>query len=262
MPKGETRRLKPIIKNTNKSFNLRQRDPGWMPDMIHSTMPNESDERLFPDEAIGLTNSPASKLIPFQTPKGKNANGAYQDFSDPLPNATAEERNEFNKWILGHPLEKPKTGAQPSDIEFYNYLTDLFMMCRRYNASLYRMRRLHIATHPLFPSDGLVPNPTDLQLKELPDTKDLPIYNKAIKDAEKDWELVTGELRDKLKLSNVKWGDKTVKQVFADMVEVNNYIVSARIIVEFIPEPSTEEYGGGSSSHISISSPYSSMSSR
>ncbi|HEY0549681.1 MAG TPA: hypothetical protein VGF13_08770, partial [Verrucomicrobiae bacterium] len=184
-------------------------------------------------------------------------------FSEPGQTAPAEEWNTFNKWILGDPIPQPAINEKP----FIKMIRDLAMHVRRYNASLYRLRRLHYYVYsgndPLQP--GMPPrNP----FGDLPDPipqLGSPEFQIRIEKAEYDWEKVTKDIDAFIeRKSSTAYGGLEV--VAADMSEVNGYIVSMRLIAE-VPSKKSKSGGiepeevGGSSSHVAITSAFSSYSS-
>src|SRR5262249_37036141 len=131
-------------------------------------------------------------------------------------------------------------------------IRELADLVRRYNASLYRLRRLHYFTyfrkHKPWPpknphGDPVLPPAVGKTLKDL------------VKDAERDWtKRVIPDLVDFLN-SPYFCGKKEYSILAADMIEVNNYIVSMRVVAV---EENEDGEVGGSSSHVSISSAFSS----
>jgi hypothetical protein len=212
---------------TSTPFTMRMRDPGWHPDATDDGTGKR--EELFLEEAIGRDEE--GFLIPFGVP-----------FLEPTPG----DRDEFNRWILGGAVPDPAPGETP----LTSLVRELATACRRYNASLYRLRRLHY--HFNDPEDPLPPrNPHGDP--ELPPVG-TPI-DQLVADAERDWKtVVIPKIHDLLDKPQ-SFSGKEIKVVAADMIEVNGYIVSMRVVARGVVEGAQI---GGSSLHVSISSAFSS----
>jgi hypothetical protein len=206
--------------------------PGWHPDADDKSSTGNQREELFLEEGILYRNK---KFHPFPVQFGASAGP---------------------DWILGGSIPEPASGEPP----LTTLTRALALQVRRYNASLYRLRRLHYYKHSgNDPATDPMPerNPTD----GLPDP--LPPINSSAFDtlvglAEANWSTVVSEIDMFLDQSH---GGLTI--LAADMIEVNGYVVSMRVIadtpsnVEIRTKLRTLEVGG-SSSHVSISSAFSS----
>jgi hypothetical protein len=224
-------------------FKGKMKLPGWLPDL-----PQGDDTFLFPEEAL------------HQDKKGFDAfpppNSFPNIFQEPLPQ---------DAWILGAPFNKDQNSG------FDLLLEQLLTAVRHYNAALYWMRRLHFhLRHVLEPDkfkistapprnphgdgDDLA-NDKDLATWELKDFGDPADTTNPTRTAEQNWHdalvVLTGALTAPKTFSNV-----TFNPIYADVVQVNSYIVSIRVVA--IPTARGREMGGSSSSHISISSAFSS----
>jgi len=226
-------------------FKLSWRYPGFHPDTSEDDDGN--GQNLYPDEAI-KSDARQAVFSPFPGPAGKKG-----PFWEPEAGAGAAEWKEFNKWILGGSLPLEKTGEKL----FTALLRDLAVCVRRYNASLYRLRRLHYYYyHPR----SAQPAKNKFGDPELPPIDPARPIEKLVEEAEENWRLVTELLKNSIDQPDPKYGFNIRA---ADMIEVNGYIVSMRIIA--LPAIGLPKGGnkhtdeiGGSSSHISISSAFSS----
>jgi hypothetical protein len=215
------------------AFKGKRRVPGWL---SHKTLFN--GEYVFPDEA--LKTSPAG-IVAFPPPGGdQNA------FVEPLPSDDAETRNRFNSWILGSPFINSGKGL-------FDPLLERIANCvRNYNAALYWMRRLHLLENAEHIDTPPPRNPHGDK-----DDPPMPPGTKPtaeqILNAQEDWKTAVNNLDKALEPPSPLF-----QQIFADMIQVNGYIVSMRVVAQLAPPGS--EFGGSSSSHISISSAFSSSS--
>ncbi len=268
----KSRKLGEVVPNT-APFTFQKREPGWMPDMLdNSAGPGGADQRLFLDEAIGHEekNNTITKYISFKLPGHPKppALSPEEPFLEPFVDTanpgTADEWNAFNKWILGGSLDV-KNEDKPNP--FTEYLRELTVLCRHHNAALYSMRRMHYAMNAPMGSSPMEMNPNGYadDKKPVPSpTGSASDFNKAVKRAELRWDEATRNLRDFIR-NGMKAGENHLK-IIADMVEVNNYVVSMRVIAQSpnsaLAAPNngigTKEYTGISSSHISLSSAFSS----
>jgi len=229
--------------------------PGWLPD---TTVIDE--QYLFLEEAL---HKGTGGFDAFAAPR--TAAGAFQE---PLPTDSPDKWNSFNSWILGAPFTK-----KPGD-DFDALLEEIANCARRYNAALYWMRRLHlyekakllnipISTPPLRnPHGDHDRGPNDDPAKWTDED-----FKRMIPEAQKDWNMAVKGLDSVLKRTG------SLGSIWADMIQVNDYIVSMRIVsqttyadppksanAELPTKPKTVPYIGGSSSHISVSSALSSPS--
>ena len=80
-------------------------------------------------------------------------------------------------------------------------------------------------------------------------------------DSERDWVKVTTDLNKFIEDAMERYNDSQL--LAADMIEVNGYIVSMRVVITPLNPPSSEMMHilehNGSSSHVSISSAFSSF---
>jgi hypothetical protein len=247
------------------------RIPGWHPDADVLEDPKTkkcNPKSLFLAEALFKSDS-TQRYGPFPAPG--QTTGARIPFSEPLPNATDADWRSFNKWMLGGGLPRQQDDVRREPV-MTTLLRQLAVLARRYNASLYRLRRLHLFVY------GKKDGDPDDYVPQLPprnpfgDPELPPKSGETIKDvvgaAENDWDTVTTAIENFIcnvtKHEYVKLGSDGKEQVFiasivaADMVEVNGYLVSMRVIAKVEGEIQTEKIGGASSSHISISSAFSS----
>ena len=163
------------------------------------------------------------------------------------------------KWILGG-----KLAATPpkNEVLLTQLAKDLAVKVRRYNASLYRLRRIHYCNRysdaanrnywpPANPHGGDEPDPT------------LPGVPGRVAKAEQDWCKVTKDLDDFIESAKTTYSappnPNQIKLIGLDMVEVNNYVIAMRVVVEGLPGNTTPPEPGGSSSQVSVSSPLSSL---
>jgi hypothetical protein len=235
-----------------KYFKGKMKLPDWLADTSVEKGDDNKDYFLFPEEAIHQDKNYGFDAF---FPPGTQA-----PFEDPIP-------------ILGAPFNKDPNS------HFDLLLSNIALWARNYNAALYWMRRLHFhLKHRLFPKDFKIntapprnphgdnddPNHdvSEWQLNEFNDANTLPI-----KQAQERWGDAITKLNGFLATpQDVVLPDgtpKTFKQVWADMVQVNGYIVSIRLVADEkdynpLSKLGVLEMGGSSSSHISISSAFSS----
>jgi hypothetical protein len=236
-------------------FTKRTRKVGWWPDAADLSAPKE---RLFQEESFGIKNG--GLLVPFGM--------------EIKPND-----EDSKKWVLGKKLAKP---TDPTvDIYFTLFVRRLARRARQYNASLYRLRRLRFySKYPSIvnnPGQVKWPNGTDQYGNNTwankpgkPDPLGNPnAFHQMASDAESDWQKVTDHFHQYLsdiqqyRQSNLEPTDPKFPWFLLafDAVTVNGYIMSMRVVVG-IPD----SYGyrptevGGSSSHVSLSSAFSSYS--
>jgi hypothetical protein len=222
-------------------FTLPVRLPGWFPDGADI---GGERKRLFLEEVCGIT--PGDVVVPFPV-----------EF---------DYTGTSKKWILGSRLDM----RHPTD--FTRFLQRLAVRLRQYNGSLYRLRRLHFYSYYKDRDPRKVnfprPNPHG-DPKTTPDPKnDSPRFQQMVKEAEADWVKVTDQVNDLLEKAYSDNNSLGVKLLAADMIAANGYIVAMRVVAnkartaaghgaagEPPPEP-----GGSDSSHVSISSAFSSSS--
>jgi hypothetical protein len=237
-------------KDPESPFTQQTRVPGWAPDAVQDT--NSQRKEVFIEEAIF---SSGGALIPFPVPTSDG-----NMFQEPA-SANDADWNDFNRWIHG---SSASVGTSPSSIDFNRWIVDLSNLARRYNASLYTLRRLHLH-HKTKGSSQMPVNPNGHDEPKLPPVDGGTNENgKTFKDlvvkAEGEWKCIVTEINAYLALI----GSQGLAAIEA--VEVNGYVVSLRVLANF---PSaggvvtqsklhTLEVFGSSSSHISISSAFSS----
>jgi hypothetical protein len=239
-------------------FTLPLRMPGWFPDGIE--LPWHQTQRLFPEEVIGrsINGIPIPFGVQFCEPPpapGSSKRGAKDAKDSPRPAAQTDP----HKWILGNRIYEPHRGETAQGMTpLMRLICDLAKRIRKYNASLYRLRRLHFwfkyrdykhDKNCKFPP----PNPYG-DVKDLPDAGSCE-FRKLAQDSEKDWVRVTNDINNFIESAMDNYQDGC-QLMLADMVEVNGYVVSMRVIV--VPGPVHPNEPGGSSSHVSISSAFSS----
>ncbi len=227
---------------TGTPFTLPVRQPGWFPD---GTDIGGQRKRLFLEEVCAIT--PTDLVVPFPVEFDYTGNS--------------------KKWILGSRLNT----AHASD--FTNFLQKLARKVRQYNASLYRLRRLHVYWDYKDRDPRLVkfpkPNPNG-DPTATPDPKNnLPAFKDMVTNAEADWVKVNDQLDTLLKTASSDNNNLGVKLLAADMIAANGYIVAMRVVANKPyaagrpragAAPVPPEVGGSDSSHISISSAFSSSS--
>jgi len=271
MPKlTRTHKLGPIVPQpSNSPFNFPRRLPQWHSDVEEGACGEKI--HLFLEEGLRRSDG---KFEPFPVPSvpkpppGTSQKKGQIKQAQPEPSYFEEPKDpagweQFNKWILGHGLSK----IPPTD--FDNLLSDLANLVRKYNACLYRLRRLHFYKH----SDNKAgdsfppPGPSEDPKETIDPVGDPAGFDWKVKVAQHDWTVATQNLDQFIdRKPDKSYGGLAITS--ADMIEVNGYIVSMRIIANPAEptQPTTEgtvrirEVGGSSSSHISISSAFSSSS--
>jgi hypothetical protein len=235
-----TYKLGPISSESSGSpFNLLIRMPGWFPDGVDDG--RGQCQRLFPEEMVGLSGgSPLPLPVPFQ------------------PDYHTWCGGDSDRWIHGVSIpDLPNPTTDQTEAPLTTLVRDLAVKVRRYNASLYRLRRLHYhqkysacAGYKLPPRNPYgdptsVPSPT----------ADPDGFKIMISDAETDWRNVNDDLNCFLdKDTGIQRQGYGLALIAADMVEVNGYVISIRVVAN----PVFLKEAGGSSSHVSISSAFSS----
>jgi hypothetical protein len=218
------------------------RKPGWFPD--GADWGGTTDQPLFQEEVVGIKKDTAG-------------NDHIFPFGIPFP--AINSNNEFSKnWALGHKLKQ--VNEMPGHLDFTAFVRRLALRARQYNATLYRLRRLHFYWHYQNAAAGSVQwpehNPNDGKETTAPDPKGASTdFAARVCAAEKDWMQVTDQLNGLLENAKDSSVDCKCGPLAADMVTVNGYIISMRIVIKL---PGKEP--GGSSSQVSISSPFSSSS--
>jgi hypothetical protein len=252
------------------------RMPGWYPDAIPiSTRDGTEPEYVFPDEAIkyvspgeALSRSVPAGFYPFPVPHSEDIHGTDTPFLEPKD---ASDWTRFNRWIYGHAIPEPARG----EALLTTLIRHLADHVRRYNAALYRLRRLHFYNTVSSRNSG--PSPTIPLPPQNPhgDPSDFPLpapdsdrFCELAKDAEKEWTTVTTVLNAFIEAEFPPPGSTPpgsnapkLKIEAADMIEVNGYIVSMRVVASDPEKPVRPNEVGGSSSHVSVSSAFSSSSS-
>ena len=230
----------------NSPFTLPVRQPGWFPDGADV---NCQPKRLFLEEVAGITKRSMLQTFPVEF-----------DYT-----------GRSNKWILGSRIDATKTD------DLTKFIQRLAVKVRQYNASLYRLRRLHLYwDYQDRPSQLVDPpkrNPHGDPKTEPKPKQDLPGFKQMVKDAETDWVKVTNQLNKLLETASSDGNNFRIKLLGADMIAANGYIVSMRVVSKKLQTdaaaPVERPAGavawappevGGSSSHVSISSTFSSSS--
>jgi hypothetical protein len=229
-------------------FTLSVRQPGWFPD------------------GADLVRGPRQRLYQAEA-SGKTARGKYESF--PIHFLDKDEGSK--KWVLGSKLIKTEE-APPGKVSLTRFVRRLALRARQYNASLYRLRRLHFFWDYRHKPDQVnLPPPNPYGSKPgTPDPSDAAAFGKMVKAAEKDWSKVANQMNDLLDDARANTNPYGLTLVVADMTSANGYIVSMRVVVQTqaAEKQSTRTVSGwvgirepgGSSSHVSISSPFSSSS--
>jgi hypothetical protein len=215
-------------------FTMQRRIPRWHPDADDDGSGGRKELHI--EEAIRVNSSGKFERFPVPTSAG-------HAFEEPTG---AADGAVFNRWILGGKIEEQR----PGESALTKLLRDLAVLVRRYNASLYRLRRLHFFLNA--PAGSPLPPRNPAGDEELPPTGGRTIED-MVKDAEKDWKKVTKEIDDFI--DNRPPHPTGLRNIMADMVEVNGYIVSMRVVTNATDE---RPVIGSSSSHVSISSAFSS----
>jgi hypothetical protein len=222
----------------NTPFKLHVRQPGWFPDGVD--IGTAKRKRLFLEEVVGIT--PTDITVPFPV-----------EF---------DYAGTSKKWILGSRIDATQTD------KFTTFVRRLAVKLRQYNASLYRLRRLHYYWYYKDQDPRLVtfpkPNPHG-DPKTNPDPiGDIKEFKKMVKAAEADWTKVNNQVNNLLETASSDGNTLGIKLLAAEMIAANGYIVAMRVVAN--PPPVTPgvapppEPGGSESSHVSISSPFSSSS--
>ena len=215
--------------------NLRIRPPVWHPD--GSTPDSSNRNQVFREEAVGKGKDQMMHSFPVEF----------------------EYKGLSKKWILGGPIVDPPPRGQTL---ITLLCRDLAIKMRKYNASLYRLRRIHYCNK--FKDPGSKKhwphaNPDGGDEKD-PTAGTASDVSNRVSKAEQDWCDVTKDIDTFIE--NAKTGyplapaTAKIRLVGLDMVEVNNYAVAMRVVVETLPGAPPEV--GESSSQVSISSPFSS----
>lgn len=236
-----THKLGPIEDqpSTHSMFTMRRRMPGWHPDADDNGYGKRKE--LFIEEAVGRDQH--RTLQPFPVPTSKDGTTPVP-FREPT---NAADGPEFNQWILGGPIPD----EQPRESALTTLLRELAVLARRYNASLYRLRRLHFFV--TVGRDLAAPLPPKNPFGDKDLTADPVVLQRMVNEAEQDFKNVTKAIDHFI--DNAEFGPFQLRLLAADMVEVNGYIVSMRVVArDFAPNVEA----GGSSSHVSISSAFSS----
>lgn len=208
--------------------------------------PTNPDDMLFLEEA--LREDDKTKLpLPFSNPVSTDEFGNLVPFLEPRSD-DPRLWMQFNKWILGHSIPE-KAAGEP---RMTTLLRELASIVRIYNAELYRLRRLRF----FYDTNGTGPQPPQNPhgLDEVLFDSTGPISTSSQKfanyvdAAEKAWNQITTRLNEFIDKPYVD-----LKIEALDLVEVNNYVVSIRVVAKPVGQGELV----GSSSHVSISSAYS-----
>ena len=230
-------------------FNLPRRLPGWHSDSTVRTTDLALQEHvsLYPEEA--LAQSSRGVFLPPPCPEFEGV-----PFAEPSEKSHPEEWLTYlRKWVVGSPI------VETDNKEFYHLLLELAQLARNYNADLYRLRRLHYyhlaangsATGPLPPR-----NPHG-ELDD-PEPKDAVKFAEQVRVAETNWKRSTATLDAYLAGTH-----RGLKVRTAEMIEINQYIVSMRIILapRLAALGVTNSDGGDQTGHAGTSSSLVSVSS-
>lgn len=234
--KTETHKLGKVEDQPNTSkFSIRRRMPGWWPD----SDPANPKKGLFPEEMIFAENA---QYFAFPTPETPGGN----PFDEPGIPASDADRLKYNQWILGGPIFDKVEPEPPLS----TVVRELAVLARNYNASLYWMRRLHFHETDAAGKHSPPPNPHGPleETASFPPLTD-PKFSKAVQAAEEVWAKACKAIDDYLGSPHLG-----LENIRIDAVEVNGYIVSLRVLAR----SNLKEVGGSSSSHVSVSSPFSS----
>jgi hypothetical protein len=236
--------------------------PGWRADTLDKFF--QKDVKLYPEQAL-LMDTATGRFEPFGhvNPNLSLFQEPSPTFPDPNdPKKTKEqwlqEWLDFKSWSLGAPLNTTKPTA------FDTFLAEIAERVRRYNAAMYWMRRLHFHENDVPIKDPPKWNKHGDKLEKL-DNLTASDFQTLVTNAEQEWNDAVDSLNlllagnDPLPSSD-SHSDQGFKFTSADMVEVNGYIVSMRIVSsqpQTTSDYHTTQVGGSSSSHISISSAFS-----
>lgn len=241
------------MKKSKSPFRLPVSVPGWFPEGIDPS--GRIVEKLYLQELTGASGRKPA-MFPVQ-------------FCEPKPGAKGDSR----KWILGGKIESPASVARGGtkagkSSHLSRLVRELAQLVRKYNASLYRLRRLHFHyEHRDCPCPPHNPRGGDRKVLPDPDSHE---FCQLAEQAETDWTTVNKSLKCFLKTAGDGYGKnpagKNIRLVAADMVEVNGYVVSMRVVVEPKKPESAKRLMASSmpsqwslsSSHTSVSSAFSS----
>src|SRR5437016_9687581 len=152
-------------------FTLSVRQPGWFPDGADI---GSQRKRLFLEEVAGVKKTSVTETFPVEF-----------DYT-----------GTSKKWILGSRIDTTQSD------NLTKFVQRLAVKVRQYNASLYRLRRLHFYWDYKDQGVQLVTLPKANphgDPKTNPDPKnDLPGFKNMVNDAEADWVKVTDQVNDLL----------------------------------------------------------------
>ena len=257
-PQTETYGLAPISPpDPDTPFKLSVRRPGWFPD------------------GADLAQGPRQRLSQAEV-VGKKAHGKYESF----PVNFRDKDDGSKKWVLGSKLIRTEE-APAGQVTLTRFVRRLALRARQYNASLYRLRRLHFywdyRDKPAHQLKWPPPNPCVKESRP-PNPSDGRSFGLMVKDAEEDWCKVANQMDDLLDGAKADTNPYGLKLLAADMITANGYIVSMRVVVQTpgagkqslrtmsglvaLREPggSSSHGSAGSSSHVSLSLTFSSSS--
>jgi len=237
-------------------FSLQVRNPRWCPDTQ-----KQGAVKFFQEETLWAEKG-TGNLAHFPVPN---------DFVEPCPEFNVpttdpdfytkredwhNQWKQFNELLFGFKLQMPQNPTA-DDPDFFAFLTALADQARRYNAALYWLRRLHFYKKGLG-KDYPPFNPHGDELKDGIDPTNSE-FQGLVTRAEDRWQTTIDDMNKLLNGhdSSLVHGFKYTR---ADMVEVNGYIISMRVVSQkaALLKKHGKEIGGSSSSHISISSAFSS----
>jgi len=199
-------------------FTQPRREPGWHSDATVRTLDLGHPEHVVINPMEALAKNADGHPIPFPIPSFHG-----KPFEEPNRHARPEEWLEFIRhWILGHPI------VERDSREFYLLLLELAQLARNYNASLYRLRRLHFYQKASNDRKGgpLPPRNPHGEIDD-PEPCDPARFAAQVQLAEADWKKATAEIT-----AFIDEEHHGLKIGSADMVEVNHYIVSMRVILD------------------------------
>lgn len=223
-------------KDPRKPFLLKMRMPDWHTDADED--PNTQERLdLFPEEALG-----------------KNKIGAIPYL---ISNFDVHAAPSPNGWLGGKVLPPDFESPGVPKATFNTLIFELAKCARNYNSTLYLYRLYHFAsdygnaqphTNPNGPKRGGLPFP--------PPNPNDPNFDKYAQEIEARWKSAAKELDQLLDPSETEQSYSYT--VFADMVQVNGFIISMRVVA--VPAGPGKRFLeiSGSSSHVSIDYPFSS----
>jgi len=210
-----------VAESSDSPFKLHKRMPGWRSDCAYELTGQCC--QTFLEETIGTDNSVPAP-IPF--------------------NVQLDDNNPVS-W-LGGTIPDPHSSPNSVDGQYIDVIRSVANLARNYNATLYSLRRFHY--YKKFSRDDMPVNKTNPEDPETFGDLTPDVFNSKASIAESQWR----EAAEKLDayLDSKPHGFALI----VDMIEVNGYIVSIRVVTS--KKGKLEEIDG-SSSQVSLSSAFS-----